>query len=155
MDVRFINPFLVAVQNIFDTMIDVPFKLGKPTIKKKDLPSHEVSGIIGISGEVSGCVVVSFTEEIALQLASELLGEKIETIDEDCSDAIGEIANMIAGNAKTNFPVGNTSISVPTVVVGKHKVNYPSGISIISIPCETGSGKLVIDVAIKTNGVPS
>lgn len=155
MDVRFINPFLIAVKNIFGTMIDVPFKLGKPAIKKKEFPSHEVSGIIGISGEVNGCVVVSLSEEIALMLASELLGEKIETIDEDCSDAIGEIANMISGNAKTDFPVGNTSISPPTVVVGKHKVNYPSGIPIVSIPCEVGSGKLVLDVAIKVNGVPS
>jgi chemotaxis protein CheX len=29
MDVRYINPFLKAVKNVFDTMINIPFTLGK------------------------------------------------------------------------------------------------------------------------------
>jgi chemotaxis protein CheX len=151
MDVKFINPFIVAVQNIFDTMIDLSFSLGKPALKKDNVPSYEISGIIGLSGSVSGCVVINLSKEIALQLASALLDEEFTEFDDDCIDAIGEIANMIAGNAKTDFPVENTSISVPSVVVGKHKMNYPSGIPIVSIPCETSGGKLVVDVAIKEN----
>ena len=67
-------------------------------------------------------------------------------------DAIGEIANMIAGNAKTHFPWEGTAISVPSVVVGKHKVSYPSGLPIIAIPCMTDKGKMVIEVALKSNG---
>jgi len=149
MDVRYINPFLLAVRDVFDTMIEVPFTLGKPVLKKDDTPSHEVSGIIGLSGEVSGCVVISLSQKSALQLASALLDEEITELDEDCTDAIGEIANMIAGSAKNDFPVKNTSLAVPTVVIGKHKVNHPSGIPIISIPCETSEGKFGIDVALK------
>jgi chemotaxis protein CheX len=151
MDVKFINPFIVAVQNIFDTMIDLSFSLGKPALKKDNVPSYEISGIIGLSGSVSGCVVINLSREIALQLASALLDEAFTEVDDDCIDAIGEIANMIAGNAKTDFPVDNTSISVPSVVVGKHKMNYPSGIPIVSIPCETSGGRLVVDIAIKEN----
>ena len=151
MDVKFINPFIVAVQNIFDTMIDLSFSLGKPVLKKDKMPSYEISGIIGLSGSVSGCVVINLSKEIALQLASALLDEEFTELDDDCTDAIGEIANMIAGNAKTDFPVDNTSISVPSIVVGKHKMNYPSGIPIVSIPCETSGGKLVVDIAIKEN----
>ncbi len=149
MDVRYINPFLVAVQKLFDTMIELPFKLGKPTLKREMKPSFEISSIIGLSGPVGGCVVISISEEIALQLASELLDEEMTEIDEDCTDAIGEIANMIAGNAKTDFPIDGVTISVPSVVIGKHKIAYPSGIAIISIPCQVGDGQLVIDIALK------
>ena len=149
MDVRYINPFLVAIQNLFRTMIDIPFTLGKPTLKKTQVPPHEISGIIGLSGDVSGCVVISLSREIAFQMASALLDEPVTELDADCTDAIGEIANMIAGNAKTDFPAGNTSISVPSVVVGQHQVSYPSGIPIISIPCQANNGELVIDVALK------
>ena len=70
-------------------------------------------------------------------------------MDDTCTDAIGEIANMVAGNAKTDFPSNNNSISVPSVVVGKHKVSYPSGIPIVSIPCTVEKGQLVVEVAIK------
>lgn len=149
MDVRYINPFLTAVQNVFETMIDVPFSLGKPSIKKNAEAPHEISGIIGITGEVIGSVVVSFPEEIALQLSSALIGEELKTIDGDCTDAIGEIANMIAGDAKNGFPQGDTSVSVPTVIIGKHKVAYPSGVPIITIPCKTDCGWFAIDVALK------
>jgi chemotaxis protein CheX len=151
MNVTFINPFLVAVQNIFDTMIDLSFSLGQPALKKEPIPSYEVSGIIGLSGSVSGCVVINLSKELALKLASALLDEAFTELNDDCTDAIGEIANMIAGNAKTDFPVENTSISVPSVVVGKHKMTYPSGVPIVSIPCETSGGQLVIDIALKEN----
>jgi len=33
MDARYINPFLRALRNVFDTMIGVPFTLGKPSLK--------------------------------------------------------------------------------------------------------------------------
>ena len=152
MDVRYINPFLAAVKEVFETMIDVSFTMGKPYLKKDGIPSHDVSGIIGISGEVTGSVVINFSKETALQLASALLGDQLSEIDEDCVDAIGEIANMVAGSAKNGFPVGNTSLSVPTVVIGKYKVSYPSSIPIISIPCETSEGKFGVDIALKIPG---
>ena len=149
MDVKYINPFLNAVQNVFETMIKVPYTLGRPKIKKDDASSFEVSGIIGISGEVTGCVVVSFPTAIALQLASSLLGEELTEVDGDCTDAIGEIANMVAGDAKKDFPKGDTTISVPSVVIGNHRIAFPKGVPIVSIPCKTEMGDFAIDVAIK------
>jgi chemotaxis protein CheX len=151
MDVKYINPFINAVKKLFSTMIDVPFKLGQPTLKKANIPEYEISGIIGLSGTVSGCVVINLSREIALQLVSALIGDEVSELDDDCTDAIGEIANMIAGNAKTDFPSDGTSISVPSVVVGKHKVSYPSGLPIIAIPCLTDKGEMVIEVALKEN----
>lgn len=149
MDVKYINPFLTAIQNVFETMIDIPYTLGKPTIKKDRIASYDVSGIIGISGEVAGCVVISFPKRIALQLASALLDDDLQTVDEDCTDAIGEIANMIAGDAKKDFPKKNTTVSVPIVIIGESEIAYPSTIPIISIPCNTGDGQFVVDVALK------
>ncbi len=149
MDARYINPFLVAVKEVFETMIEVPFTIYKPALKKDDAPSHDVSSIIGISGDVMGCVVITLSKNTALQLASALLDDPIQALDEDCIDAIGEIANMVAGSAKNGFPVENTSLSVPTVVVGKHQVNYPSSVPIISVPCETTEGTFGVDIALK------
>ena len=149
MEAKYITPFIQAVKKLFDTMIDVPFELGKPSVKTGKQAPFEISGIIGLSGNVTGCVVINLSEAVALQMVSALLGEEITELDEDCTDAIGEIANMIAGNAKTDFPGEKNAISVPTVVVGRHNVSYPSGIPIIAIPCETDKGKLVIEVAMK------
>ena len=152
MDVRYINPFITAIENIFDTMIGIPLLMGKPAVKSGREPAFEISSIIGLTGDVKGCVVINLSESTAIRLASALLGDELSELNEDCTDAIGEIANMIAGNAKTDFPSGNTSISVPSVVTGKHKVTYPSGLPIITIPCETDEGKLLVDIALENKG---
>jgi chemotaxis protein CheX len=149
MDVKYINPFVVAIKNVFNTMIDVPFTLGQPALKKDRTPSFEISSIIGLSGNVSGCVVINLSTPVALQLVSALLGDTVTEIDDDTIDAIGEITNMIAGNAKTDFPGEDNAISVPSVVTGKHEVAYPSGIPIIAIPCDTDAGQMVVEIAIK------
>ncbi len=149
MDRRYVTPFSDAIKDVFETMIEVSVTLGRPGLKKEKTPSYEVSSIIGISGEVSGSVVINLSRGTALELASGLLGEEFTDLDEDCIDAIGEIANMVAGSAKAGFPEKSTSLSVPTVIVGKHKVNYPSAIPILSIPCDTGKGKFNVDIALK------
>ena len=149
MDPRYIQPFVAAAKRVFETMIEVPLSLGKPSLKRGNEVPYEISGIIGLSGNVSGCVVISLSREVAFQLVSALVGEPVTEMNEDCTDAIGEIANMIAGNAKTDFPGTGNAISVPSVVIGKHKVSYPSGIPIIFIPCRTTQGEMIIEIAIK------
>lgn len=149
MDPNYIKPFVMAVKRVFETMIMVPFSLGKPELKNNSEVPFEISSIIGLSGSVTGCVVISLSKEVALDLVSVLIGEKVTQMDDTCTDAIGEIANMVAGNAKTDFPSNNNSISVPSVVIGKHKVSYPSGIPIVSIPCTVEKGQMMIEVAIK------
>ncbi len=149
MDIKYLNPFITSVQNVFDTMLNVPFKLGKPYIKEDKTPLYEVSGLIGLSGIVKGMVVINLSKNIALQLSSALIGEEVTELDEDCTDAVGEIANMITGGAKKDFPGEHNSISVPSVVLGKHKLVYPTGVPIIAVPCDTSAGRLVIELALK------
>jgi chemotaxis protein CheX len=102
-----------------------------------------------LSGTVTGCVVVSLSTQVALELASELLDEEMTEVDDDCTDAIGEITNMITGNAKTDFPVEGCTISVPSIIKGQHTVSFPSGIPVISIPCNAGTGQMSVDVGLK------
>ena len=146
MKAAYINPFVDAVIRLFQTMMTLTVTIGEPALNTKARPHHDVSG------DIHGRVVVSMPEPLATVLASELLGDTIDRLDADCIDAVGEIANMIAGNAKTDFPGGASAISVPQVVIGREKVPYPDATPIISIPCDTVKGSLQIDVALKSDG---
>jgi len=144
-----INPFIDAVRRLFRTMLDLPLSIGQPSLNREATPQHDVCGIIDVIGNVNGRVVVSMPESVAATLASALLGEAIAQLDESAIDAVGEIPNMIAGNAKTDFPGGVSAILVPRVVVGRESVPYPAATPLIQIPIETGAGPLNIDVALK------
>jgi len=145
----YINPFIDAVRRLFKTMMALPLHMGQPGLNREARPGHDICGVIDVSGDVNGRVVVSMPEAVAVQLASELLGDPLERLDDDAMDAVGEIANMIAGNAKTDFPGGASAISVPRVVIGRDGVRYPPATPVILIPCETDKGPLHIDVALK------
>jgi len=109
----YINPFINAVRRLFETMMDLPLSIGQPGLNREAKPRHDVCGIIDVTGEVSGTVVVSMPETVAAKLASVLPGDVMQQLDDDVIDAVGEIANIIAGNAKTDFPAGAKAISVP------------------------------------------
>ncbi|MDJ0809167.1 MAG: chemotaxis protein CheX [Desulfobacterales bacterium] len=148
MNAQYINPFIKAVTDLFATMIAQPVRLGKPILKKTPAASHPINSVIQIDGQARGCVVVSFPEPVALALASALLDEAMDEIDADCLDALGEIANMIAGNAKNEFPEDTGAMSVPQVSMDPSAITYPPDVPIISIPCDTNDGELIIDVAL-------
>ena len=61
MDVKFINPFLDATINVIKTMAMVELKPGKPFLKKDHVARGDVSGIIGMTGEITGSLSVSFS----------------------------------------------------------------------------------------------
>ena len=155
MDVKFINAFVAAIQNVFKTMLGTEVGVGKPMLKQADLVSAEVSGIIGLSGEVQGSVVLSFQEDAASRIASTFAGVELTLDSPDFADAIGELANMVAGNAKKDFVGYETSISLPSVIIGKgHKVSQSKVWPFLVIPCQTGLGNFNVEVALITNKKP-
>ena len=59
--------------------------------------------MIGLSGKAKGTVVLSLDREVAIQVAAALLQEQPAGLNADVADAMGEMANMIAGQAKAQL----------------------------------------------------
>lgn len=152
MDVKYINPFMASVQNVFKTMLSLDVQFGKPSIRQEPEVSHDVTGIIGLSGDVVGAVILSFPKLSALKLASHFAGAQLELNSEDFADAIGELANMVAGNAKKDLEGMKVSISTPSVIIGPgHTVRGMSDCPRLMIPVSTGMGSFVVEVGMRLN----
>jgi len=62
---------------------------------------------------------------------------------------VGELANMIAGSAKTSFG-GGTNISVPSIILGSgHTIARLHDVPCLVIPCHTPAGDFAVEVNIK------
>lgn len=152
MDASFIKPFIASIQNVFSTMLQLPVTVREPRIKSDTSGEHDVSGIIGMSGDVVGSVVLSFPTDTAERVVSLFCGQPLKVASPDFADAIGELVNMVSGGAKALFQGKKVSISCPSVVIGsKHTVARPSDVPCILIPCSTDCGDLVIEIAVKNN----
>jgi chemotaxis protein CheX len=151
MDVAYVNPFIVSTIETFKKMLNSDAKPGKAQLKDDAAFTYDVSGVIGLSGEAQGSICLSFPKLIALKVVSTLVGTEIKIVGPEVSDAIGEIANIIAGNAKQHLTQYNLSISLPKVVMGKdHKIASQRGVSTIIVPFDSPLGNFAMEVSLKT-----
>ncbi len=149
MKAEYINPFLTATISAFETMLGRTLTRGTPFIKKGSQPEHDVSGVIGLSGEAKGTVVLGLDRDAAISAAEALLQERPPEINGDVTDAIGELANIIAGSAKAKLEDLKLSVSLPTVITGKgHCVEFPQQVTPICIPFESAWGPVTVEVGL-------
>jgi len=152
MDPVCIKAFVTSIRSVFATMFKIDVQIGTPQIKSSPTASYDISGIIGMSGDVAGLVVISFPVATAEKVVAALTGTQIKSDHPDFADAIGELANMVSGGAKALFGGTNAAITCPSVISGKdHVVRTPRDTPCIAIPCTTSCGEFMIEVAIRFN----
>jgi chemotaxis protein CheX len=150
MDVTYINPFITSSRQVFQTMVHLDLTLGKPYIKRSNESRNVVSAVININGCIEGMVLLGFSQSVAVAVASGLSGQTLKSLDSDCLDALGEIANMIVGNAKKDIPSSPPlNMSTPKIIVGSNNIPYPKGETFIVLPCDTPVGGFFIEVCLK------
>lgn len=152
MDVSYINPFIASACNVFSTMLNCPLKRKNLTVKTNSSPSHEVSAVIGLSGTtVNGSVVFSLSRSVALTVVKQMLDLDVSELNADVADAIGELANMIAGGAKASFSEYKLSLGLPNVIIGRHhNIMFPNNVRPICVEFHTPWGPVTLDVGINS-----
>jgi chemotaxis protein CheX len=153
MDVKFINPFLNGTQEVLKKMAFMDAVPGKPYLKKEETASGDVSGIIGITGDATGSLALSFSEKCICKIVSNMLGEEHHEVTRDIIDAVGELTNMVSGASRTQLEKMGMAVyaAIPTVVHGQeHTITHILKSPSIVIPFSTAAGPFFIDVCIKT-----
>ena len=145
--VEFINPFVSAVSKTFETMVNLKVTRSTPVLKENQKTLYPISGIIGLSGSIVGTVILTMSESLALKAASVMLMDDLKTVDTDVLDAIGELTNMVAGNAKSQLEEYKLSLSLPNVIYGAGaEVYFPEHSQPITIPFDSEVGPFAIEV---------
>lgn len=152
MSIKYINPFIEATIYVFSKLFYIQPKVLTPyLLTKGEAHEWDISGIIGIAGEAKGMVVISFREFFTTILTSRLLNREVKAITDEVVDAVGEIINIIAGNAKKGLEEYKLLISLPSIVQGKnHQIRWPSGNApIICVPFETSHGVFNLSITLE------
>lgn len=142
MNVEFINPFLQAAVTVLQTMAFTEPKVGKPFLKgKTPLSQGDITGIVGLTGVLNGSLAVSFSDTAILQVMSNMFGEACKEINDEVRDAVGEISNMISGDARRALAEQGHHLqaAIPTVIEGKnHKICHTFPGPVLVIPFTIG-----------------
>ena len=152
MDVQYINPFIASTIHVIKTMSSVDVQVGKPYLKKDEVAKGDVSGIIGLIGEIKGSISVSFSEGCILPIVSKMFQEEVKEMNDEVKDAVGELSNMISGQARQKLELIGRSLkaSIPIVIMGKnHTISHMTKDKIIAIPFKTDNGDFTIEVSFE------
>ncbi|GBC60052.1 chemotaxis protein CheX [Desulfonema ishimotonii] len=132
LDEKLIYPFINATLNVLKTMAFTEAHAEIPYLKSEKTAKGDVSGVIGLTGDLNGTLSVSFPEKSILAIVSNMFAEEMTEVDEEIRDAVGEITNMISGQARQELEDADVSLdsAIPTVISGKghtikHITNYP------------------------------
>ncbi len=150
---EYINPFLIAATKVLKDMVFIDTKVGKPYTREAVFGNKSLLIMLGVTGEMTGQVILSFDNEVALDLASKMCMMQLPLLDELAESAISELCNMILGNTATVFSTKGIAIDItpPTMCKGTvtFKNNYAANICIPLIYEDVK--KIEIHIAIKEN----
>jgi chemotaxis protein CheX len=150
MDVGIINPFVEAALEVTRTMANMQSKVGKPSLKTGTRANGQVTGFIALSGVThNGTLALTFEKEALLAVYEQMLGEKLEKVDDSALDLAGEITNMVCGGAKQRLSESGYDFSLtrPNILTGTpHDVNHPGKGPVLTLPLELEQGRIFIEV---------
>lgn len=123
MDTKFLKIFVDAWNTVIESFssrqimsVDV-----RPTKEYAD-GNRGISACIGIIGDIDGQITMLMDAETGKALASEMLdGMEIMEVDDMVISAVGELCNMIMGNACSTISLTNKNVDItpPTVVANQ------------------------------------
>ena len=105
------------VQEIFTTMVGG----GTLSSRAADTLTHfedSVSALVGFAGAFNGMLSVNTSRRQALEFTSRMLSIEVSECEEEMTDALGEIANMITGSFKHHLVGHEVKLTTPSVISG-------------------------------------
>ncbi|MFP4168865.1 MAG: chemotaxis protein CheX [Desulfonatronovibrionaceae bacterium] len=148
-----IKQFSEAVQFVMSTMAMVQVRPSAPYVKKDNTATGDISGVIGFSNarnHSGGTMSLTLTEECALGIVESMVGERYSELGQEVADAVGELTNMICGQARKNLSEKmnmDFEGAIPSVVTGKeHSIRHMSSSAILAMPFSSEHGELTVEV---------
>ncbi|MBP1737053.1 MAG: two-component system response regulator [Oscillospiraceae bacterium] len=118
----------------------------------KECASNGITVIIGISGKFSGRMLIDLSEETASSLATAVFRREPKNRDEVAA-ALGEFANIIAGNACSILNRKNKALGLrlapPSVLSGENVTISACDFNTVTAIGETTFGELLLNVGFK------
>jgi chemotaxis protein CheX len=107
--------FVDSVRHYFKVTTGEEPKITSAFLATGDVEGYEYNGIVSFAGDYSGQVMVSMPGQLLREML--LLQGETDLSEGNLLDAVGEIANTLAGNARKELGSG-LDISVPVKLMG-------------------------------------
>ena len=151
MRVEYINPFVDSAIEVLKKTVTNEIIRGELSLRNSVTPMMGLALIVGITGQVTGRVVIDMPQDLGLQIASIMNEEKLNDFDDLTNATLTELANMIVANAVTNLhKLGyKFDLTPPALFMGDNLRLSDNKIEALIVPLKLLNNKIEINVALK------
>ncbi len=153
MKANYINPFYQATNDVLMNMLDLKTERGQLDLVDDVIPGNEANVIIGITGSLSGTVMYSFPKSMTLEIVKIMSGMELEKLDSFVTSALGEVANIISGNAVTYLKEDKFECNIvpPQVIIGQNQSISMATDHALLLPISTNIGDFDLNISVAEN----
>lgn len=114
-----VSSLVSATEEVFDTMLALSLTAQPEAAGPLEVPANVVA-TVAFAGHRRGLVVIYSSMAAARAITGAMLGIDAQDVTTEVPDAMGEIANMVAGTFRLRLTAMEppSDISVPTVTIG-------------------------------------
>jgi chemotaxis protein CheX len=148
---EFANPFLQATKDVFRQMLGLEIERGETVLIENIIVGNEVNVMIGVVGELTGTVTYSFSKFTALEMVKSMAGMDINELDIFATSALGEVGNIVSGNAVRYLENANCHCDIvpPQIILSENKsISFTNPKSLL-ITVKTKIEDFTINIALK------
>jgi chemotaxis protein CheX len=149
---KLVEPFITATRAALGEMARTEVVAGGVYQNRGHHLLADVTAVIRLTSAIDGCLVLSFPERTAATLARRILADVSVEVDEQLThDCVGEIGNVVAGQAKallagTPYAFG---FSFPTVIVDVKDFHPPAGLDCLIVDLRSNSGEFTLQLFLR------
>jgi chemotaxis protein CheX len=149
----FLEPFIAATRAALGEMAGIELSVWAVYQQIMQRLLGDIAAVIGLrspTGQAS--LVLGFPQRTAAALTQRILAEVTETVEEDLiRDCVGEIANVIAGQAKALMaerPI-RFEFSLPQVVVNANEFRPNQGLDCLVVAFHCDQGEFALQLFVR------
>jgi chemotaxis protein CheX len=153
MKMDLIQPFINAADAVLSQGLSGSTKVGTLSMEEHAYRRKGVAGLIALTGDIEGRVILDLDPQTALRVASHYAGAELPESDSLIKETIFELANQVVGNAISalNDQGFHFRVHPPLLLTSDEGDKSSEDVEALMICFETSMGDVFMNVALRHN----
>ncbi len=152
MNEKFIDSFINSVTTVMANFGIKETAVAKIHKRESFTCKYNIITVVGLCGDIKGNVALTMSYDTAKKFASAMMmGMEVTELDEMCVSALGEITNMICGQAIMELSTLNQSLDItpPTIIHGNSMKAIISQVETIGVDINSSIGSFELNLGLE------
>src|SRR5437660_11138035 len=148
-----IQRFINAADAVLSQGLQGSTKVGNLTMEEDAYRRKGVAGMIALTGDIEGRIILDLEPQTAVKVASHYAGTDLPESDELIKETIFELANQVVGNAVSalNDQGFHFRVHPPLLLTAEEGDKTSDDVEALMICFETAMGEIFMNVALRHN----